>query len=202
MLKLDAGSSTATTARKRRPGQSHKRGGGVASKAAEEAVRPWIAFALQGVSEIAAAQSEITEVALIGGGDDESGEYQPGEADILALLPSRLLAKTMLGKQLAKVLLDDAQKATLAVLMAYALRVGPALAVKVRENNVARKQNAPPRRVAPVKGQQAQPINIPVTGQPGGPGVILPGGVTVGPWANPGASHGDFDGLTIPVPRL
>lgn len=163
-----------------------------------------MAFALQGVSEIAAGQLDIDELKLIGGGDDESGEYQPGEADILALLPSRLLAKTMLGKQLAKVLLDDAQKATLAVLMAYALRVGPALALKVRENNVARKQNAPARRAAPVKGQPPKADSGPVpSGDPAG--IILPGGVVVGPWAvrpDSGAVNGDGGGATIPVPRI
>jgi len=169
----------------------------VANKAAEEAVRPWVAFALQGVSEIAGNGLAIDEVKLIGGGDDDNGEYQPGEADILALLPSRLLAKTMLGKQLAKVLLDDAQKATLAVLMAYALRVGPALLVKARETNVARKQNAQPRRVAPVKGKA--PDDAPTAG---GPGVVLPGGVVVGPWAYPSAANGNADGATIPVPRI
>jgi hypothetical protein len=125
----------------------------------------------------------------------DAGENEPGEADILALLPSRLLAKTMLGKQLAKVLLDEEQKATVAVLIAYGLRVAPAVIERVRENNVARRQNAQPRRATPVQGRPVNPANA----GDGRPAVIpIPsGGPHRGGAVAGGAGH---DGAAAPIP--
>ena len=164
-----------------------------------KAITPWVAFGLQAASEMGAARLQLPEIALEAP-RDESGAptNEPGEADILALLPSRLLAKTALGKQLAKVLLDEEQKATLAVLVAYGLRVGPAVIERVRENNVARRQNAQPRRVTPSQGQ-------PVTPADGGirPAIIpVPGSRSNGRGAAANGAGDDGASFAIPVPHI
>ena len=159
---------------------------------------------MQAASEMGATRLQLPEIALEAP-RDESGAptNEPGEADILALLPSRLLAKTALGKQLAKVLLDEEQKATIAVLVAYGLRVGPAVIERVRENNVARRQNAQPRRVTPSLGQPINPADAGIGGISGRPAIIpVPGSRSNGR-GTAANGVGDFGaGDAIPVPHI
>lgn len=145
-----------------------------------------------------ASRLQLPEIALEAPRDESGAPTdEPGEADILALLPSRLLAKTMLGKQLAKVLLDEEQKATLAVLVAYGLRVGPAVIERVRENNVARRQNAQPRRTT------AEASAIPVQPAAGRPAIIpVPSGGLNGRGAAANGAGGYGAGDAIPVPHI
>lgn len=86
-----------------------------------------VALALQGLSELAAATAEIPELALAEGDPK-------GEADILAVLPAKWLAKTAIGKRVAKTVKDEDLLATLAALGLYATRIAPPVIAKVREN--------------------------------------------------------------------
>lgn len=93
----------------------------------QRALTELVALALQGLSELAAAAAEIPEVALAEGNPK-------GEADILAVLPAKWLAKTAIGKRVAKTVKDEDLLATLAALGLYATRIAPPVIAKVREN--------------------------------------------------------------------
>lgn len=160
----DAGSTGAAAKSRSRSSRSHKRGQGQASAQAVEGLQGIIALALQGVSEVAASVSETPEVALREG----ETERDPGEAEILALLPAQWMAKTQFGRQVGKYLISDEHKAVALTLVAYVMRVAPPLYAKAQAANVSRRRNTPPRR-----NQTPQP-GQPDAGSAGSRGVVIP----------------------------
>jgi hypothetical protein len=125
-----------------------------------------VALALQGVSELAAAAADVPELAFAEGLDGGKGE-----ADVLAIMPAKWLAKTSLGKRVAKTIKDTDLLATLAVLGAYATRIAPPVIAKVQENV----NNRPARQVS---GPEPRPADsgksAPSTGVPTGVPVFDP----------------------------
>ena len=199
MLELDAGitGDAAAKPRRRSAGRPHKRGQGVASQQAVEGLQGIIALGLQGVSELGAAVSEVSEVALREGEDN-----LPGEAEILALLPAQWMAKTQFGKQVGKYLISDEHKAVALTLIAYLMRVAPPLYAKAKAANVSRLRNTQPRR-SPVSPSPAPGTNNP--GQrtniiPIGPGVVS--SPVVGNGAVAISPNGIDTTSSIPVPRI
>lgn len=201
MLAIDADASTGAAASPRkRSSRSHKRGQGVASAQAVEGLQGLIALGLQGVSELGASVSEVPEVALREG----ETEKDPGEAEILALLPAQWMAKTQFGRQVGKYLISDEHKAVALTLIAYAMRVAPPLYAKAKETNASRLRNSQPRRSplsptpAPGGNNPAQRGNI----IPIGPGVVGSPVPSVGNGAVTNPTGGLDIASTIPVPHI
>lgn len=176
----DAGSTGAAAKSSRsRSSRSHKRGQGQASQQAVEGIQGLIALGLQGISEAVASVTELPEVAFREG----ETEKDPGEAEILALLPAQWMAKTSFGRQVGKYLISDEHKAVALTLVAYVMRVAPPLYAKAQASNVSRRRNTPPRRNQPAQQPAQEPgagsrgvvipigpgvVGAPITGQPGG----------------------------------
>jgi hypothetical protein len=152
-----------------------------------------VALALQGLSELAAAAAEVPEVALAEGADGGKGE-----ADVLAVLPAKWLAKTALGKRVAKTIKDTDLLATLAVLGAYATRIAPPVIAKVQENV----NNRPARQISRSEPRAAtrQPS------EPASPGSGVPvfdparNGIGI-PVATPPPFSANGGSVPYPVPR-
>ena len=204
MLELDADASTGAAAKSRRRSgsRSHKRGQGVASQQAVQGLQGIIALGLQGASEVAAAASQTPEVALLPGETDSD----PGEAEILALLPAQWMAKTQFGREVGKYLISDEHKAVALTLIAYLMRVAPPLYAKAKAADVNRRQNAAPPRRSPV----SQPAQQRTPGNPGniipiGPGVLgspFPNVPSGGAGASTNGAHPGPDSGIISVPRI
>jgi len=197
MLAADAGLTGAGA--KKRPSRSHKRGQGVASAQAVEGLQGIIALAFQGVSEVCASLTELPEVALREG----ETEKDPGEAEILALLPAQWMAKTQFGRQVGKYLISDEHKAVALTLVAYAMRVGPPLYAKVKAADVSRRRNTQTRRnQTPQQQPGQQPGRAAII--PIGPGVVgapsVPSREPVGArsTANGAYSGGESGSISVP----
>lgn len=109
-----------------KPARRKHRAGAV-DPASQRALTDVVALALQGLSKLAAVSAEIPELELAEGNPK-------GEADILAVLPSKWLAKTAIGKRVARTVKDEDLLATLAALGLYATRIAPPVIAKWREN--------------------------------------------------------------------
>lgn len=203
MLEMDADASTGAAGKPRRRSgsRSHKRGQGVASQQAVQGLQGIIALGLQGASEVAASASQTPEVALLPGETDSD----PGEAEILALLPAQWMAKTQFGREVGKYLISDEHKAVALTLIAYLMRVAPPLWQKAQAADVSRRRNTEPRR-SPVS-QPTQQRNPGNTGNiiPIGPGVLgspFPNVPSGGAGASTNGAHPSPDGGVISVPRI
>ena len=197
VLALDS----AVDAANARGGSSAKRGDGPKRRAhraapvdaaSASALADVVALALQGVSELAAAAADVPELAFAEGADGGKGE-----ADILAIIPAKWLAKTRLGKRVAKTIKDTDLLATLAVLGAYATRIAPPVIAKVQENvnNRPARQigRAEPRAAREPASDQRPSAGIPVF-DPAHNGLAIP--VTAPP---PFSANGGS--VPYPVPR-
>jgi hypothetical protein len=151
MLEIENGSMDAAASPKPRRKVSHRRGQGVASQQAVQGLQGIIALGLQGASEVAASASDTPEVALLAG----ETERDPGEAEILALLPAQWMAKTAFGREVGKYLISDEHKAVALTLIAYLMRVAPPLYAKAKAADVARRKNTTPTRRSQVPAQPA-----------------------------------------------